>query len=343
MKIGISGTDRGEKGSADYLIGTAQLAEELGYDFVSKGDSQNLSRDVYSSLGLAGYHTDSIEMGPLVTNPITRHPVVTASAICTLNEVTGGRAFLGVATGDSSVFTIGETPARLNEMEEFVHLIKEITTGGTYVYEGNEIQLHWVTEENQPREIPVRWAAEGPKTQKLAGKLADGVLLGGGVLPEIIELQVANVMAGVKEAGRDPDEIEIWVVARSNVADDRDAAIEDIKPALAGMANHSLRFTMEDKAVPDEHKGKLQELKDRYDSQHHGSPGKSPNVELIEDLELTEFLVDRYGIIGTPTDCIEKFEAIQTVDAVDGVYLSTPLDRSRAAMEKMATDVIDEL
>jgi len=342
MKFGISASEMGAEGAPTAVADTAELAEEHGYEFVTMGDTQALLREVYTTLALAGDRTIDINLGPLVTNPVTRHPVVTASAICTLNEITDGRAMLGISTGDSAVFTLGERPAKLAEMERAVSTIRRLVRGEEAALEDTSVRLRWVTEENQPKPVPIFWAAEGPKSQRLAGRLADAVLLGGGITPEVIEHQIKNVRKGVREAGRDFDEVDIWVVSRCNVSDDRVEALEQLKPALAGMANHSLRYTLEDKAIPEEYKDRVETLKTEYDSHQHQETDRNPNVELLERLNLTEFIADRYAIVGEPDDCAAKIESIAEVEAVDGIYLSTPTNRSRTVLEMMATDVIPQ-
>jgi 5,10-methylenetetrahydromethanopterin reductase len=342
MKFGISASEMGTEGAPAAVADTAGLAEEHGYEFVTMGDTQALLREVYTTLALAGDRTTDIDLGPLVTNPVTRHPVVTASAICTLNEITGGRAMLGISTGDSAVFTLGKRPAKLAEMERAVSTIRRLVRGEEADLEDTSVRLRWVAEENQPRPVPIFWAAEGPKSQRLAGRLADAVLLGGGITPEVIGHQIENVREGVREAGRDFDEVDIWVVSRCNVADDRAEALEQLKPALAGMANHSLRYTLEDKAIPEEYKDRVETLKAEYDSHQHQETDRNPNVELLERLDLTEFIAERYAIVGEPDDCAAKIDRISEVGAIDGIYLSTPTNRSRAVLETMATDVIPQ-
>lgn len=343
MKFGISASEMGEQGSPASVAEIASLADEHDYEFVTMGDTQALLREVYSTLAIAGTRTSSIDIGPLVTNPVTRHPVVTASAICTLNEITGGRAMLGISTGDSAVFTLGERPAKLAEMEYAVTVIRRLVRGEEAELEDTSVRLQWLTDENQPRTVPVFWAAEGPKSQRLAGRLADAVLMGGGITPKVIRNQVENVREGARKAGRDFDDIDIWVVSRSNVADDRMQALEQLKPALAGMANHSLRYTLEDKAIPGEYKDRIETLKTEYDSHQHQQTEHSSNVELIESLDLTDFIADRYAIVGDPEDCVAKIETIAEVDDVDGIYLSTPTNQSRTVLQTMATDVIPRL
>ena len=73
----------------------AREAEENGWDGLVFADTQNLSGDPYTGLSLAAKATERLKLGTGVTNPVTRHPAVTASAIMTVQVESDGRAELG--------------------------------------------------------------------------------------------------------------------------------------------------------------------------------------------------------------------------------------------------------
>ncbi len=87
-----------------------RLCEELGYDNVWFGDSQNIWRESSTVMGAAAVGTERIVFGTGVTNAVTRHPSLLASTWATLAEFTGGRVALGIGTGDSSLRTMGLKP-----------------------------------------------------------------------------------------------------------------------------------------------------------------------------------------------------------------------------------------
>ena len=65
-------------------VALAVQAERWGFDGLLLADSENLVGDPYVELALAAQATERLRLGPAVTNPLTRHPAVTASAIATL-------------------------------------------------------------------------------------------------------------------------------------------------------------------------------------------------------------------------------------------------------------------
>lgn len=185
-------------------------------------------------------------------------------------------------------------------------------------------------------------AAEGPKTLEMAGRVADGVVTGLGATPEVVDAIVRQVAEGASQEGRDPDEIEIWVGGHGNIADDREMAIDEIKMAIAASVHHSLQFTMEGKAVPNEYQATLQEIVEQYDSDAHEQLGENPNRELINNLsdEVFDYLVDRYTIAGTPEDCIDKIRQIQALDGVTGVRISTNTEGERDVIARLGREVL---
>jgi 5,10-methylenetetrahydromethanopterin reductase len=323
----------------------ARRAESAGFDLFGVGDSHLLFRELYSSLGAMAHLTESIEIGPTMTNPITRHPTVTAGGVCTIDDMSDGRAFLGLASGETAVTTIGARPARLRDLEETITLTQDLCAGTSVEYEGNTLRIEWLQRsdhEGDSRDVPVFLAADGPKTKRLAGAVADGVFMNG-VESDGIEASIETVEEGAREAGRDPSSIRKWTVARSNVGEDRDAAIDEIRSALAGTGKYALQTALDERNVPPKHQESLATLREEYNPQKHVKPGGGPNAELIDRLGLTDFLADRFAVAGTPDDCLEKLQEIDSVGGVDGVLLIANGGNKRAFIDRMGDSVIPQL
>lgn len=79
------------------VVEKARLAEELGYDLFGLADSQTLFRELHTCLGAVAAGTEEIAIGSTITNPVTRHPMVTASAMATIDELSGGERSWGWA------------------------------------------------------------------------------------------------------------------------------------------------------------------------------------------------------------------------------------------------------
>ena len=274
--------------------------EASGFDWLGVADSQSVFRELYVALTLAALNTRRVKLGPLVTNPLTRHLVVTASAIASVDELAGGRAVLGLGSGDSAIYTIGAPPATLAGLEDSIAMLGRLTTGETVDRGGRPWRVHRAT-----RRVPIYLAAEGPRTLELAGRVADGVICGLGLTPEVITLSLAAIERGARAAGRTLDDIDVWWFAKTSLGDTRAAAIEPIKMALAASANHAFRFTLEGKGVPPDLHEKIRALQREYNAHHHEIPGAA-NASLPDRWDLTEFLADRFAVAGTPADCVTQ-------------------------------------
>lgn len=339
MKFGISFLPR----DTETMVRKAQRAEGLGFELFGVADSQCIARELYATLGAVAHATSSIEVGPVVTNPVTRHPAVTASAVATVDECTGGRAMLGLAGGDSAVYTLGERPARLAETQEAIERMRTLRRGDSVEFDEKPVFLRWIPDAETTGEVPIALAAEGPKTLRLAGRVADRVIVGLGLLPEVIEDAVAAVNEGARLASWDPDDVEIWVLSQVNVADSYRAAVDEIKMAIGASAHHSLQFTFEGKNVPAEYENELQELVRRYDPDEHEETGETTNKQLVEELGLTDYLADRYAVVGTPDDCVEKIRAIEATGAVDGIVMPLHREEEQNPLARLGDEIIPQV
>ena len=130
------------------LDGIGALAadtEAWGFDGLALTDSQNQSPDTYIALTLAARETSTLKLGPGVTNALTRHPAVTAGAIASLQEISGGRAMLGIGRGDSSLFNIGHKPVGLAPFEAYLRNLQIYLSGGTLDANGYDGDLGDIT------------------------------------------------------------------------------------------------------------------------------------------------------------------------------------------------------
>lgn len=291
-------------------IDNAQLAEQVGFDWVGIADSQSLFRELFVTLAAVSQATERVMIGPSVTNPLTRHPAVMASAIASVHELSGGRAMLGIATGDSAIYNINEPPRGLKGLREYIVAVRDLLRGQPTEYAGRDIHTKWVAgQADNP--VPIYIAAEGPKTLELAGEIADGVICGMGLSPEIAKLTLDHLAIGAERAGRSVEDIDIWALARVNVGNNRDALVDEIRMELASMAHHAFRFTLEGKLVPPELADAIRKVQQGYQPAHHEDLGESPNAGLMQDPELLDFMTDRFAIVGTADDCVTRIQAIR--------------------------------
>ena len=99
------------------MIHLAKVSEEVGFTHIWVGDSHLIWREAYVNMTAMMLNTTKVKFGTGVTNPLTRHPSVLASAYATLEEYAPGRMIVGIGLGDSSVETMGLKPSTLANFE----------------------------------------------------------------------------------------------------------------------------------------------------------------------------------------------------------------------------------
>lgn len=292
-------------------------ADEAGFERIGIGDSQSLYRDVYVSCAIAATNTSRALIGPRVTNPVTRHPTVTASAIATIDELSDGRAFLGIGTGHSALLNIGQTPASRGRLRAYVECIKELFDKGETEYEGRQVRLTW-----PQRRPPIIIGAAGPKALELAGEIGDGVVVGCGMTQAAIDEAFRRLETGAERSGRTLDELDIWWYAPTNVAEDASAAADEIRPAVVSGAHAYFYGGVKGRAVPEELEDAVQKLADEYIVEQHVRPGESEgNAELVDRLGLRDYIIERFGIVGDPAQVTDRIRTLNE-RGIDNFWMS---------------------
>ena len=316
------------------LPARARLAEEVGFDYLGIAESQSLFRELYVSLSVVAQATKRARLGPTVSNPLTRHPAVTASAIASVNELSGGRAFLGIGTGDSAVLNLGLRPARLAQVKEYMDAVRAVLSGESYEYQKRSIHVGW-----SRTVVPFLMSAEGPRTLAMAGAEADAVLVHTGLTSEVLRDSVERIREGERAAGKPEGSTEVWAFAKCSIAGRREQAIGEIKTALAGSAHTAFRFTLEGKHVPEALREPISTLCREYTSAQHEQLSETRRAALSDELGLTDYLADRFAVAGTPAQCREKTRAIQRAE-VAGLFITSYGAQQEETIRRFGREVI---
>jgi 5,10-methylenetetrahydromethanopterin reductase len=239
---------------------------------------------------------------------------------------------LGIGSGDSAIFTLGAPPATLAGLEDAILTLGRLTGGDVVERAERTWRVHRAS-----RRVPVYLAAEGPRTLELAGRVADGVIVGLGLTPDVVERSLAAIERGARAAGRRLADLDVWWFAKTNVADTRAAAIAPITMALAASANHAFRFTLEGKGVPVDLHEPIRGLQREYDAHQHEIAG-AHNAALTDRWGLTDFLVDRFAIAGTPDECVAQIRRAMAAGARQFITTSFVPD-PRAFIRRWAQQV----
>jgi len=320
---------------ASRVVELAKMAEGLGFTHAWAFDSHVLWEEPFVIFSRILAETEKMIVGPMVTNPGTRDWTVIASLFATLNEMSGGRTICGIGRGDSAVRYIGDRPRTLDTMVESMAVIKGLVAGDEVVHNDQKVSFPWVGEGS---DLPIWGAGYGPKALAAIGANADGFILQLAD-PQILEWTMAAVRAAASDAGRNPDDIKICVVAPAYVGDDIGHQREQLRWFGGMVGNHVAdlvkRYGEDASKVP---QALFDYIKARegYDYAHHGKAG-NPSTDFVPDE-----IVDRFCVLGTAEEHIEKMMQLRDM-GVDhfGVYLMH--DEKEATLRAYGESVIPAL
>jgi 5,10-methylenetetrahydromethanopterin reductase len=322
------------------IAALAHSAESAGFRALRMGDMQSTHREMYAALTLVAANTSRVQFGPGVTNPVTRHPAVAASSIATLQEYSGGRAVFGIGTGDSAVHNLGAAPATIADLEEYILAVRALHSTGRAHYRGSTLVLEWWA----GGAIPIAVSAHGPKMLRLAGRIADAVVVGLGTGELSREYAAEEVAHGAREVGRDPADIEMWFLSYLNITTSADQAAREAGSALA-VAGNLLAKSAARTIIPNVLRPRFAELAARYSYiSHAGGTADNPNARLIEELGLRDHLTEQFGVFGTAADVRERLGALSSagISRLWGAYVLGDLgdffDRWRLGVTEAPSD-----
>ena len=191
------------EGSVDAVVRAAVEAERLGCSRVWIPDEGLAARECWVTLGAVAAATSSVEVGTGITNAYTRHPGMTAAAVATLDEASGGRAALGIGAGGALTLTALaiERRAPITAMRELVTTSRALWSGETVDCDGVAGGFRRARLGYGRPDIPIWLAGRGPRVVRLAGELADGFILSF-VHKELIGEHVASIRGAADEHGR---------------------------------------------------------------------------------------------------------------------------------------------
>jgi probable F420-dependent oxidoreductase len=287
---------------ASRVVELTRKAEDLGFSHAWTFDSHILWQEPYVIHSQMLSATQRITVGPFVTNPVSRDPSVTASTFATLNDMFGNRTICGIGRGDSVVRVLGRKPTTLKQLEEAMHVIKELAEGRAVDFSGVEVKIPWVRD----GKLDVWMAGYGPRALSLTGRKADGFILQLAD-PVILEWTMKHVHDAAREAGRDPNEVKICVAAPAYVGDDLAHQREQCRWFGGMVGNHVADLVArygEDSEVPHALTDYIK-AREGYDYSHHGRAAYRTHDFVPDDI------VDRFCVLGTVEDHVEKLNELK--------------------------------
>lgn len=332
----------------------AAAAEAVGWDGITTVDSQNLSGDPYVFLALAATATQTLRLQTSVTNPVTRHPAVTASSALTVQKLSEGRMILGIGRGDSALAHLGRSPARLQWFEQYLFNLQTYLRGGDVPFAATGIDdetappLENLGLAEAPKSSSIRWAgsvakvpvevaATGAKVIAISARHADRIMFALGAVPERLAWGIETARRAAAQAGRDADTLKFGAYVNVVCHDDLVVARELGRVGTGLFARFSVMHGEVSGPVDDSQFEVLQNIHSTYDMNAHAQPGGRQTEAL------TDAFMDSYAIGGEVDHCVERLRALSAL-GIDKFCITGPnfaaksADALRAA--KQLTDVV---
>ena len=296
----------------------AGVAERAGISDIGIVDSPLVCRDVYVGCVASLLQTDKLRVQTAVTNPVTRHPSVTAGTAFSLCELAPGRVVIGIATGDSAVWGVGLKPAKVTELCEYIVALKSLLRGEEAIWQGNAFRGHW-KDFDPSLAPPIYVACSGPRTLKASAQVADGLIIAEmGYTPEDIAYVRTLIEEGCAEVGRDPAELDLWWTSGVSFSD-------DLAQGMATAVSSSFWITWgstKGKRIPEGYIPKLREL---HVDTHNLATWEQSRPELLVErarkLGLLDWLVKRSArLYGQPEDVRARMDELREL-GVENWYL----------------------
>jgi len=273
-------------------------SERSGFDNVWITDHYN-NRNVYVSLAQVATYTERIKLGPGVTNPYMIHPVMTAQAVASLNEIAPGRVICGIGVGDKTTLaTVGiEQQSPLAAIRDSVQIIRDMTSGKGSQLEGKAFKVSgakFFFKVGNP--IPVYIGAQGPKMLSLAGEIGDGVLINASHRRDI-ENALKFVREGVARGGRTMDKVDVGIYTSFSMAEDPAKAVKAATPVVAYIVAGAPQPLLESHGI------QVQAAESIKNGIARGKWKEAFG-------QVTTEMIEAFSICGTPDTCLERIDEL---------------------------------
>ena len=296
------------------VVKFCKLAESKDIDFAWITNHYN-NRHCYPVLAAIAQATDSIKMGPGIMNSFTDTPAAMASFMATLNEISDGRAVLGIGPGDLSTLPKLAIQASkpVGHLEEAVIQIRKLLAGeeikksGMQFFDYDGAKLTGVTLPGK-KGIPVYIGAQGPKVLELAGTIGDGALINASN-PKDFAVAIPIIKAANEKVGKKKFDIGAYTAMSIDMNEKK--ARNAAKIVAAFIAAGSPEPLLTRHGLDLDNVAKIKAALGKFDFKTVG--------ELVGDKE-----IDAFTIAGTPDMVKQKCEDL-TKAGVTQIIFGSPL------------------
>jgi len=288
------------------MVKYSQIAEAHGFESVWIAESR-LARDAVVPVTAIATDTSRIKVGAGVINTWTRNAALIAQTWATLDELSEGRAMLGLgAWWDPLAKKVGiDRTKPLQCMREYVQVIRRLFSAEEVTFQGEFVRMDGVKLDTlhgtgaRPRSVPIYVGGTGFQMLELAGEIADGVLLNYLVSPRYNEKAWESIRRGAERARRDPKEIDSPQLIACSIDEDADKAVE--------LAKSHVTMTIGQQPHIAKASGVSEDLIREVQERMGGWPARPGGIEKAAEIVPDE-VVRLITASGSPSDCEKKIK-----------------------------------
>jgi 5,10-methylenetetrahydromethanopterin reductase len=281
-------------------VALMKAAEDLGFDCAWLTD-QTFFRDPYVLLSVALESTSRIGIGIGVTNAYTRHPVMTARAVGTMNELGPGRVRLGIGAGNRQELLepLGfRSDHQAPRIREAVAIWRRLLKGERLSFRGKHFEVQGVRLLTPPApDVPIYIGGRGPRILEAAGEIADGVIIGGLCTARGMSYAIEHIRKGTERSGREIANLDVVCWATCFVTGDLHMQRESIKPWIAHFIAEAPPEVVVAVGLDS---ATVTAIRSAYED--GGSEGAARYV--------TDECIDGFSLIGEPAEITDRIEAL---------------------------------
>lgn len=304
------------------IIELIKISENNGFENVWITDHYN-NKDVFEVLSIAAYETSTIKMGSGVSNPYVRNPVTIAAASTTLDEISEGRALIGVGPGDKA------TMETLNlKWKKPVKTVKDAITSVRLLTNGEKLEYGACLSGTSKvqNSIPIYMAAQGPKMLEASGEVADGTLINASN-PKDFEIAIPLINKGLTKSTTSPSNFSYAAYTACSIDEDIQKAYSQAKIVVAFIIAGAPDVVLNRHNISIDIAREVKHCLGCYDFKKASSL-------------INEEMINAFSVCGTSEDIINKIEVLQRL-GVNEFVVGSPIGKDRVKSLKLFEDIIN--
>jgi 5,10-methylenetetrahydromethanopterin reductase len=320
--------------TVETAVELAVRAEDNGFRNLWVTDHYN-HHGVWPVLGAIAIRTNKILLGPGVTNPYTTNPCVIASSIATIDDMSEGRAVLGLGAGDKSTLESIGIPRQkpITAVEEAVRIIRSLLGGERVSVKGSvfstrNARLNLGLDDSTCG-IDIFVGAQGPQMLETASMLSDGILLNASH-PRDVKAARSIVAETCRKTDRAMDSLTLACYSSFCLLDEDENIPLESKVVVAYIVAGSSRRVLE------RHDIDIAKKKTIKRSLHQGNYASAAK-------KVTRKMLDSFSVVGTSEECISRMKELSNV-GIDQFVVGSPIGSNKlATIERIGNEIIPQL